>query len=220
MLPRVYALGEATKLARCFAVTQWQPLAVVSHRTAGWLYGWLDEPDLVEATVPSRVKVATPLHDCLTALPPDEANRLVDQQLSRSVTSESMRQFIARNPGRWGNRAALRQLHEAATHAASEPERILARAFARRNFDIAANAPVGPYFGDFVDNRARLVVEVDGREFHSEPEAFRRDRRRQNRMILAGWMVLRYAAADVFADAEAIADEVIAVARKRRHTRA
>ncbi|MFF2107964.1 hypothetical protein [Rhodococcus koreensis] len=42
--------------------------------------------------------------------------------------------------------------------------------------------------GDFVDERARIVVEVDGREFHSEPDVFRGDRRRQNWLVREGWM--------------------------------
>lgn len=43
----------------------------------------------------------------------------------------------------------------------------------------------------------RVVLEVDGYEFHSSREAFARDRRRQNELVLAGWTVLRVAPADL-----------------------
>lgn len=60
-----------------------------------------------------------------------------------------------------------------------------------------------------MDERAR-IVEVDGREFHSAPEVFRGDRRRQNWLVREGWTVLRFAAFDVPADPDAIADEITA----------
>jgi very-short-patch-repair endonuclease len=39
---------------------------------------------------------------------------------------------------------------------------------------------------------AKLVVEVDGLAFHVTPERFQRDRQRQNRLVAAGWTVLRF----------------------------
>ncbi len=44
--------------------------------------------------------------------------------------------------------------------------------------------------GAFVE--CRLAVEVDGFEHHSSPEAFQRDRSRQNRLVALGWTVLRF----------------------------
>jgi very-short-patch-repair endonuclease len=46
--------------------------------------------------------------------------------------------------------------------------------------------------GDIVFEAIKLVVELDGRAFHVTPEHFQRDRRRQNRLIAAGWTVLRF----------------------------
>jgi very-short-patch-repair endonuclease len=43
----------------------------------------------------------------------------------------------------------------------------------------------------------RIAVEVDGFEAHSSPEAFQRDRTRQNRLVALGWTVLRFTWADV-----------------------
>ncbi len=43
----------------------------------------------------------------------------------------------------------------------------------------------------------RLAIEVDGRAYHSDPADFRRDRQRQNDLVLAGWTVLRFTADDI-----------------------
>ncbi|BAH54612.1 endonuclease domain-containing protein [Rhodococcus opacus] len=102
-------------------VAAWRPSALLSHRTAAWLYGWLPEPVDIEATIPRGLRVT----------PPD-----------------------------W--------------------LRLYRRELSRRGLHLEANHPIGPYVGDFVDEVARIVVEVDGREFHSEPEVFRHDRRRRN----------------------------------------
>ncbi len=45
--------------------------------------------------------------------------------------------------------------------------------------------------------RLRLAIEVDGFEFHSSPEAFQRDRTRQNDLVALGWTVLRFTWSDV-----------------------
>lgn len=248
VLPQIYAVTEPTTRALCHAVTLWQPTAVFSHRTAAWLHGCLVEPDVVEATVPTRLRVRTPnwlvLHrrdlpdahvgecgslptvsaaqtlvDCGTVMPVDEFERLVDEQLTTSVDPAVLGELLESCPRRWGNTSMREQLRCAALRAASEPERLLARALNRRRCPMSANEPVGPYVCDFVDDRARVVVEVDGREFHSAPDVFRSDRRRQNWLVRQGWLVLRYAAYDVLADPDAVADEIVGVVRRRRHTR-
>ena len=38
----------------------------------------------------------------------------------------------------------------------------------------------------------KLAIEVDGFEHHSSPDAFQRDRTRQNRLVALGWTVLRF----------------------------
>lgn len=43
----------------------------------------------------------------------------------------------------------------------------------------------------------KLAIEVDGFEHHSSPEAFQRDRTRQNRLVALGWTVLRFTWDDV-----------------------
>jgi len=46
--------------------------------------------------------------------------------------------------------------------------------------------------GDVVFRDSRVVVEVDGWAFHVGPDRFQHDRERQNRLVAAGWTVLRF----------------------------
>lgn len=45
---------------------------------------------------------------------------------------------------------------------------------------------------DFAYPAQRVAIEVDGYESHSSLDAFRRDRVRQNDLVEAGWLVLRF----------------------------
>ncbi|MBJ8347326.1 DUF559 domain-containing protein [Antrihabitans sp. YC2-6] len=248
LLPQIYCLGEPTALARCAAITKWVPRAVLSHRTAGWLRGMLPEPAVFEASVPRSTSKRTPswlklyrrslrselvgecwgmptveparaLFDCVSVMPKLEAGRLIDEQLRERVEPCRLLELCELDSGVHGNPDARRQLKQAALHAAYEPERLFARALSERRCPLPANRPVGTFFCDFVDEQSKTIVEIDGREFHSEPEVFRKDRRRQNWIVLEKWLLLRYAAFDVFNELDEIADEAVAVVRRRRRAR-
>jgi hypothetical protein len=45
---------------------------------------------------------------------------------------------------------------------------------------------------DFLWRDACLIVEVDGRDVHTTRHAFEHDRRRDQRLALLGWRVVRY----------------------------
>lgn len=61
---------------------------------------------------------------------------------------------------------------------------------------------------DFAWTQYRLVVEIDGYEFHREYDVFVQDRRRQNALVLAGWRVLRFSASDLRSRPEKVVAEV------------
>ncbi|WP_405139281.1 DUF559 domain-containing protein [Nocardia sp. NBC_01388] len=243
LLPGIYSIGAPSAYAKCQAVTAWLPEAVFSHRTAAWLWNMLPEPAPIEATTPLSIYRQTPswLHlyrrdllpdwideawdlpattparsllDCLTVLPQHDADRLIDEHARTSWP-----QLLELRTHLRGSPALRRQLRTAAFDAASDPERLFARALAHRGVHLLANHPVGPYYADFADTRSHTIIEIDGREFHSDPRTFRTDRRRQNALVLAGWLVLRYAAADIYANLDACADEAATVIRRRRHNR-
>ena len=53
------------------------------------------------------------------------------------------------------------------------------------------------YVLDLAFERERITVEVDSRAFHTDADAFQRDRTRQNDLVAAGWTVLRFTWEDI-----------------------
>jgi very-short-patch-repair endonuclease len=79
--------------------------------------------------------------------------------------------------------------------------------------------PIGPYIADFYCAEARLVIEIDG-WCHNMGDAPQRDERRDAYMAAQGLTVMRYPAAEVFADptgvADGIWDRALALMRERK----
>ncbi len=61
---------------------------------------------------------------------------------------------------------------------------------------------------DFAWPHRRVIVEIDGFEFHSDKGAFVRDRRRQNLVVNEGWRVLRFTPADLLLRPKEVIAEV------------
>ncbi|OYD68641.1 DUF559 domain-containing protein [Rhodococcus sp. OK302] len=247
ILPSVYSTEEPEYLERCIAVTLWKPDAVLSHTTAAWLWGLLDEePHLVEATVPASTQARSPswirLHrralastdlceglpvvsieqcfiDVATALPLPQLEAFFDAAVSTKVPWKSIALQCENMKRMHGIPAVRKQLRTCCPGTLSEPERVVARALSARDFPLELNGRVGKYYGDLMCRRGRVIVEIDGREFHTEPEVFNNDRRRQNVLILDDWLVLRYSAATAMAHLDEVVDEIITVVRKRRRSR-
>ncbi|UFS97225.1 type IV toxin-antitoxin system AbiEi family antitoxin domain-containing protein [Nocardia huaxiensis] len=209
LLPGVYSLSEPSPIDRCHATLAWEPRAVLSHRTAAHLHGLLPAPDRLEATVPKSVSRRPPTW--LTFHRRDLAPDWIGQVQGLADTIPALCDL-----GLHGTKTIRRQLRQAALDAASPAEQKFARALAQRNCPLPLNRSVGPYLCDFVDTRSRTVIEIDGRTFHSEPDVFCRDRRRQNALQLTGWLVLRYAARDVFDHPDRCAAEAVRAIRERR----
>jgi len=55
-----------------------------------------------------------------------------------------------------------------------------------------ANARVLDYYVDILFRSERLVLEIDGWEAHGTRQAFEDDRKRRNRLQLAGYVVLNF----------------------------
>lgn len=53
------------------------------------------------------------------------------------------------------------------------------------------------YVLDAAFKAEKLFVEVDGRRYHSDADQFQRDRTRQNALVLAGWIPMRFTWADI-----------------------
>lgn len=68
---------------------------------------------------------------------------------------------------------------------------------------------------DFVYRDVRLVIALDGERYHSDRDAFRKDRRQQNDLMLDGFRILRFTAWDVFAAPDYVVGSVVAALRAR-----
>jgi len=66
----------------------------------------------------------------------------------------------------------------------------------------------------------RIVLEADGFAYHADRAAFREDRRRDRRLELAGYPVLRYAFEDAVHGIDQLVDEVTGLAAATRGTTA
>ena len=67
---------------------------------------------------------------------------------------------------------------------------------------------------DFAYPLDRLLIEVDGRRWHSRDAAFDDDRRRDQEAVMAGWRVLRFTWRQVKAQPQHVASTVSAVLRR------
>lgn len=70
--------------------------------------------------------------------------------------------------------------------------------------------PIGPYVADFYCPAAKLVIEIDG-SAHDFARPATRDESRNHFMRSLGLEVVRIPAADVFRDAAAVADALLAL---------
>lgn len=247
VLPSILATSEPSYVDRCRAVALWKPAAVFSHDTAAWAWGLLPEvPAAVHATVPAGVGVHGPewvrlhrravgtvtswrglamvpveraLFDVATTTTGVDLDRLFDAAVDTHVDWRRVAVLCAEAPRSHGVVAVREQLRTCCPRTRSEVERMVARGVTARGVRLEINGRVGKYYGDLVCRRGRVVVEVDGREFHSAARVFSSDRVRQNELIDDGWRVLRYSAATVSAHLDAVVDDIVRVVRKRRRSR-
>jgi hypothetical protein len=103
-----------------------------------------------------------------------------------------------RHPGAASLRAAMENLslQSAVTESVLEErllELVAAAGLPRPHCQVWLPLPDGgdPIRADFVWPAARLILETDGRTHHGTRRAFEADRRRDQRLLLAGWRVVR-----------------------------
>ncbi|WP_299575692.1 DUF559 domain-containing protein [uncultured Williamsia sp.] len=137
--------------------------------------------------------VALPLAALEAAAVEDSLDVLDRALLRKQITLDEVVAAHERYPGRRGATAAGRILDAAAGGARSEAERIAHRLLRRASIGgWKANKTASGYICDVVFDAARVVVELDGFAFHTDPEAFRRDREKRNALVAAGWTVLHF----------------------------
>lgn len=203
------------------AVWAYGARATASGLAAAWWHGLTRfAPEIVEVTVPKtahhpkRVGVRLRRRDLspkdvvelnrlrVTALPLTVVEaavrqrggaKLMDSALQRHVDLSQLWQAHLRNKGRHGSPAARKLLKDASDGARSEAERLLVKLLKEAGITgWKTNYPVGGYRVDVAFPKQKVAIEVDGWAFHSDPEVFATDRKRQNAIALLGWQVLRF----------------------------
>jgi very-short-patch-repair endonuclease len=218
--------------------------AVATGLTAAWWHALTRfPPDIVEVTVPRnshgrsrdgcRVRrrdlnpsdIVVHRRICATTLPLTVLEaavqrgggaKLMDSALQHHVALTDLWRSHLRNKGRYGSPRARRLLQAASDGARSEAERLLVQLLREAHVTgWRTNHPVGPYKVDVAFPKSKIAIEVDGWAFHSDQEAFQRDRKRQNHIALLGWQVLRF----TWLDLVEYPQRVIAVIRSAISTR-
>lgn len=184
--------------------TSTQLIAVVPHGRNVKLGGVSvlhdDSPRLSVAA--SGFRVARPLDalaDMLINSTDEQARAYLDESLQlHQIEPAQLMSIIEKRKNRNGVKR-LRRLSRIAyegTH--SDGERALNRILKSAglagwipNFPLLDNGNIIAEL-DFARPDLKLCLEVDGRAYHSDAVSFRRDRERQNQLVLKGWLVLRF----------------------------
>jgi very-short-patch-repair endonuclease len=142
---------------------------------------------------------ARTVYDCLRLLPALQATALLDRALQQGwIAVADLVDRIQRDTARRDLGKIVRVARGVVDGTRSAAERVTTDLLRRGGIGgWLANQPIHDGrgligIGDIVFEAIKLVVELDGRAFHVTPEHFQRDRRRQNRLIAAGWTVLRF----------------------------
>jgi len=227
--------GDAARIRA--AVWSFGPHATASGLAAAWWQRLTQfAPMVVEVTVPragngrarpgSRVRrrdlaasdvvvdrglrvTALPLTAVEAAARRGGGAAVMDTALQRHTDLRQLWAAHLRNKGRHGAPRARRLLRAADDGARSTAERLLVKLL--RGAGITgwvANLAVGGYCVDVGFAASKVALEADGFAFHSDPDTFRKDRVRQNRLILLGWQVLRFTWLDLTEYPERVVAEV------------
>ncbi|WP_197429811.1 endonuclease domain-containing protein [Auraticoccus cholistanensis] len=230
---------RAEPLLRLRAVGLWDRDAVLVGGAAARLTFWPDRrTDEVELASPrglsapagyrvSRRRVPLELvvergglrHACAALAALDLAAssgpEVIDRCLrARAASLAELHRALALTSQRPGNRRRRELLHDSRDEPWSAAERLLHQLLREAGVvGWRANAAVVAggrrFVVDVLFADARVVLEVDGREFHSSAEAFESDRRRQNLLVLDGWTVLRFTWRMLTVEPDAVLEAVV-----------
>jgi very-short-patch-repair endonuclease len=160
--------------------------------------------------------------DCALLLDEPSAMRFVERALQKSWIS-SYNELTLRTQEAVGRRRAkqlVSVVRALGSGAHSETERRLVTGLRRDGLiGWSCNHEVTDQIGligiiDVAFPAIKLAIELDGRAWHVDRDRFQHDRTRQNRLVAAGWTVLRFTWEDVKYRLDAVLAEIsAAVAR-------
>ena len=136
-------------------------------------------------------------------LAPDLGGKVIDEALrSRQVRLADLELALASTPGRRGNALRRRLIKESRDTPWGELERQahgLLHQVGIRGWTGNAKVLINGlcYYIDICFRSLKVAVEIDGREHQTDLSRFVSDRQRQNALVLAGWIVLRFTWVDL-----------------------
>ena len=221
---------DAVIAGRAAAALSWWPElrapileAVTRHALApctgfAWRRGVVPAELLREGDHLRLTSAALTVLDLIPAL----GGRAIDEALRRgAVTLDSLWEAYALTPQRAGNAERCWLLHDSRDLPWSPAERSLHRLYRGMGapYEYVTNLRVPLAQGwailDLALPRLRLGFEVDGREHHTSPAAFLRDRTRDPELVELGWLVVRLAANSVEDDPAWVTDRMQGIIRQR-----
>lgn len=199
------------------------PTAISAHRD-GMLRA-------VECTIVDGIPCTTvprTLLDLAGVAPEREVRKAVSEaEVLRVLDFAEARRLILRSRGRRGVarlRLILEEVHPDTNRTRSELERLFLNMCTRGSLpkpevNVRLEVAGGWLQPDFLWRDAGLIVEADSRRFHDTNSAFQYDRRREQRLHLAGWRVSRCTWEQVEREPRALAKTIhalLAVNPRRR----
>ncbi len=137
--------------------------------------------------------------DCLLWYPERFGRAMLHEMLrKRSGELDTVRDAMVRARGRHGSSRAWAMMINARSGAHAESERVLHRILSdaaisgwKANVEIFVGGNLIA-IADVLFARVKLIVEIDGRAWHSDEIRFQRDRTRRNDLVNSGYTVLRF----------------------------
>lgn len=218
VLPGVYTPPDPSTDALIAAVRQWDPDAIICGRAAArsTFAPEMAVRDIEVATrrrpgvhhprlrfsrrrIPPELQLRGHTHPTVTAVDlaaTDGGEAICSVLRTRSSTISHLQQVVD-DLRRIGNRLRRAVIAASATEPWSVAERSLHQLLARRNLpewctNHAVRIAGHTHYIDVAFRQARIAIEIDGFQYHSSRDQFEADRDRQNRLVLAGWTVLRF----------------------------
>jgi very-short-patch-repair endonuclease len=154
---------------------------------------------LIHRTIPREHATGRVMSPILAAVDvcdtdPSWLDELAFRRFGTTARYDQIMREFAHRPG---NRARRRHIARTST----TPRPLLERSYhelfdARGITGWVANQRLtvgtSTYYPDMAFDKEKLICECDGRAFHTDPDAFEGDRRRQNELTAAGWTILRF----------------------------
>jgi very-short-patch-repair endonuclease len=143
------------------------------------------------------------------ALP--DGSAFLDRALQRHVPFEDVYAAYCRSVGCRGSADMGRLLVAAADRADSAAERVLLRLLRAAGITgWVVGHPFDPYQIDIAFPGVKVAIEIDGWAWHVDQERFANDRRKQNALVRAGWVVLRFTWHDLVGSPHSVVAQIAA----------